>query len=544
MKTKSFIALGMAAALAAGCSSDDIVDDGGNNGGSNGSGKAFVSLNITLPSSAGTRSINNDFEHGSADEYKVSSLKVTYFYKEGNVDKTFSKTYDPSELAWEKPVSPVNGITTKALLPVQEVPFNGPAKVLVEVNTPENFAVDQVTPQQCLDVAKLTGEEQDCFFMTNTVNDDGTYLVPVMSYAKKTDAQNSASDQTIYVERAVAKVQLFTDWTGDYTISTGVNADSKVTIDKWQLDVTNKWTYAVRRFDVASYPAANYPRFYCGAPNRTYWAQDPNYDSYSYSEASETGNFHVIKNVNGITNAVGDIEYCLENTFDTKHQKQDETTRVLVSAIYTPKELVSEEGYTAGDTWYLLGNATKGYSATGVKRAIADALNEMTTPEGTLDASNISLEGIFIVAGTQEEMTTASFKINGTEPNDGQLAFVKNRLGRVTTYLNGRCYYGIRIKHLDYYCPWGVEGAPSFDETIYVDYVNSTHDRSELEKAYLGRYGVVRNNWYKVTINSISQPGTPTIPELTKDPDDQQKYYLQATINILDWAVRTQTEDL
>ena len=40
------------------------------------------------------------------------------------------------------------------------------------------------------------------------------------------------------------------------------------------------------------------------------------------------------------------------------------------------------------------------------------------------------------------------------------------------------------------------------------------------------------------------QPGSPIIPELTEEPDDEQKYYLQATINIQDWAVRNQGVDL
>lgn len=543
MKTKSFLAMGMIAALAVGCSSDDIVDGGGdNNNGNNGGGKAFVSLNITLPSSNGsasgpfhsaTRSENNQFDHGTANEYQVNKLTVIYFYNDANGNQQFVRTYQPEDLSWTKPADPANGITTTAVLPVEEVPFNGTAKVLVAVNTPAGLEVNQDNEVQAPTAEQLTGTSRNSFFMTNVVNDEGEYLVEVKSYAKKTDAQEHASENSIYVERAVGKVQLFTDWTGEYSVASGVNEGAKVTIDNWKLDVTNKLTYPIRKFDATSLPITDYARFYCGDPNRTYWAQDPNYDNYN--STLQHNNFNVITDVNDINNAVGSIEYCLENTFNTKHQKQDETTRVLAKATFVPKELVSDAEYLAGDkTWYTLGNSTKGYSATDVKEAIQAAYSEAGS---SINLSDITLKEIFLTAGTQKEIEKTSFDVNGAEPSDEQLAVVKNRLGKVTTYLQGKCYYAIRIKHLDYYCPWG---APDYKDYVYVD----DAERDAMEKTYLGRYGVVRNNWYKVTINSVSQPGSPLIPELTTNCDDEQKYYLQATINIQDWAVRNQGVDL
>lgn len=134
----------------------------------------------------------------------------------------------------------------------------------------------------------------------------------------------------------------------------------------------------------------------------------------------------------------------------------------------------------------------------------------------------------------ESEINTSTFSVenvtNETEIADN-VAKVQNTLGsKITTYKDGECFYAIRIKHFgDDVCPW---------ETGY-NYLTG-----ENEKGYLGRYGMVRNNWYQVTINKVTQPGSPTIPALTDKQDDEQYYYLQANINILDWAVRKQGVNL
>lgn len=65
------------------------------------------------------------------------------------------------------------------------------------------------------------------------------------------------------------------------------------------------------------------------------------------------------------------------------------------------------------------------------------------------------------------------------------------------------------------------------------------------ESKFLGRFGVVRNNWYDLTINSVTGPGEPEIPD-TPDPDEPDKVrsYINVEINVLSWAKRTQSIDL
>lgn len=544
MKTKSFIAMSMIAALAAGCSSDDIVDgvedtNGGTEVTTNGT--AFVSLNITLPSEAGTRSANNNFEHGTANEYNVKKIKITYYQEATGGEILDTKEYTSSDLAWEKPTTPADGITTKALLPVDEVKFSGNAYALVEVNTPDGLTVNYVNNEaQTVTASTLIGGG-DGFFMTNTVMENGTVLVPVHSYAKKTEAQEHAGEYNIYVERAVAKVDLNVkggdNWLGNiYTIASGVNNGAQVRIDKWQLDITNTKMFPIRKFAAASYDKTAYARFFSGFSYRTYWAEDPNYNNYDYYLPNSTEHpavFDTISSVREIQNAIGNCEYCLENTFNVEHQKQNETTRALVKATFLPKELTNI--VSLGTTWYTLGNSTKGYTKDQVEYAIAAAAG--------VDGTQVSLNEL--AAGTTD-FNDQVFTLSGTNLTEDMMNAVKNRLGKITTYVNGECYYAIRIKHLDHYCPWGDDsGAPTeFGGSPYVDYVYSGFNQPDLEIKYLGRYGVVRNNWYKITINTVSQPGSPTMPARTMDPDDEQKYYLQATINIQDWAVRNQGVDL
>ena len=64
------------------------------------------------------------------------------------------------------------------------------------------------------------------------------------------------------------------------------------------------------------------------------------------------------------------------------------------------------------------------------------------------------------------------------------------------------------------------------------------------ENKHLGLYGVVRNNWYDIRINSVSGPGEPEIPEIPDEPVNKEHSFINAEINILSWAKRTQDVNL
>ena len=98
----------------------------------------------------------------------------------------------------------------------------------------------------------------------------------------------------------------------------------------------------------------------------------------------------------------------------------------------------------------------------------------------------------------------------------------------ISTYLNGEAYYIARIKHFNELTHW-TAGTPYNGDN----------------KAFLGRYGVLRNNWYDLSVNSISGLGYPEVPEVKPTvPDDENDQYINVEVKILDWAKRSQSIDL
>ena len=67
---------------------------------------------------------------------------------------------------------------------------------------------------------------------------------------------------------------------------------------------------------------------------------------------------------------------------------------------------------------------------------------------------------------------------------------------------------------------------------------------SYTDAKHLGRYGVVRNNWYEINITRISGPGLPEIEDPDPDPDDGTEGFVKCAINVLSWARRTQNVEL
>ena len=57
---------------------------------------------------------------------------------------------------------------------------------------------------------------------------------------------------------------------------------------------------------------------------------------------------------------------------------------------------------------------------------------------------------------------------------------------------------------------------------------------------YLGRYGVLRNNWYNIQITGVKGLGFSEVPDVTPDPDDELESYIAVEIKVLSWAKRTQ----
>lgn len=393
------------------------------------------------------------------------------------------------------------------------------------------------------------------------------------TYATSTEAEtNPAAD--IYVERGVAKVTFtndkttatpFQDAAGIKTpLSNGSGiADVKYTITGWGLDITNKSSYLVRHYSsdwnglkTDQAPATNKFRFIGSnvveagktpLQYRTYWAEDPNYTMYDADLKNEfsiqpDGAPTFISNKFG-TAAVGDAQYCFENTFDVANQKQDKTTRVIVRAKVTVNDV-------PGDFYMINNGKSTLYSEANLKALVQNAIYNdpqvqallAAAPGATLNEGNINVTFTDNLTTAIRTITGFSFKINGTtyltsNPEvSGVLANANAKVSNIIKYKDGIVYYPVRIKHFgNDLTPWG-KGQPGVSKSDI--YATNNADR------YLGRYGVVRNNWYDLGVNSISGIGSAVVPPHKDTPDDELDQYISVRINVLSWAKRVQREDL
>ena len=214
---------------------------------------------------------------------------------------------------------------------------------------------------------------------------------------------------------------------------------------------------------------------------------------------------------------------------------QCQTTRVVFKAVFTPK------GFTAGQTFYKIGNNTAIWDATKLAQQIKTvALKAMNIT----DAAEQAKYGVDLSKGTNISGVAGQHKIaaeNITYTGDAQskvtvteevVNAINDKLGLtetgISTYLNGEAYYIARIKHFNEMTPW-TAGTPYDGDN----------------NAFLGRYGVLRNNWYDLSVNSISGLGYPDVPEVKPNvPDDENEQYINVEVKILDWAKRSQNIDL
>lgn len=571
MKIKHLFGLAVIAAMTASCSSNNDLVNGGNGSSKNETGTAYASFKINLPTTSGTRAdVDPDgtpgFNEGTAAEYEVKNGTILIFDKDG-------KFVESADLGTMNPWTNVqeNGVTTAAIATVQlkDVSVKGSYKALVLLNnntkddktkkvTLPNSGVTYATWNEDASNANAVNyAKTDGIFMANAPmytdkTTEPTTLVDIKGvYASKEEAQANPAT-TIYVERGLAKVTMKDFETKGYSIGDNTTyAGATVKIEKWQLDVTNNSTYPVHQtsgLKTAWDQIWNTPRFYdktSTAFQRVYWGVDPNYNNADYLDLANCKTaFKMIENKD-VTGAAGDAnpQYCLENTFDLNNMKQGQTTRVVFKAVFTPN------GFTAPATFYKIGNNTAIWKEADLKQQIKTVAltamgitddKEQAKYDVKLDATtnNISGEaGQHLIKAENitytDEAASPEVKENVVKKINEKLTAINEKLGLsaetgISTYLNGEAYYIARIKHFNELTPWKAGEAYG----------------SENEK-YLGRYGVLRNNWYELSVNKVSGLGYPDIPEVKPDlPDDENDQYISVSVKILSWAKRSQKIDL
>ena len=577
VNVKNLFGMAVMATALVGCSSNDNLNPNANDNAGK-AGEAYASFKINLPTVSGTRAPSvpdgtPEFKPGTDDEYAVNDATLLLFKKDKEGGKTVYKFQESVDLGNMEPwtSSSTDGITTTAKLTAKltkaEVGSNKGYYALIVLNNNKGMDKKITYPgvgDKYSDWSKkaitITSTENNYlkhdkgFFMANAPKyvADGTpeTLVEIKNvYASKQQAENSTAT-TVYVERGLAKVSLADGSKEHVDINKGNYKDDKVDITGWTLDVTNTKTYPVHVTDglwediwkttVADGDNdASITRFYDSKLlefPRVYWGADPNYSTDFASVADCKKDFKMATTTDFKSGADAKMpQYCLENTFDINHMVQGQTTRVLFSAKYTPAN------FRDGETFYKFGNSPKLWHAADVVAQIKAKAMEVL---GEADDSKVTVK----LDATGNDMTNSGVKLvaavnvqhNSTNILDAQASQINEKLGfkaatatdaavGLSTYKSGVSYYIARVKHFNNLTPWSAG--------------NVTYGGKNIN--WLGRYGVLRNNWYELSVNSVSGPGYPDIPEVKPTvPDDENDQYINVEVKILDWAKRSQTVDL
>lgn len=550
----------MATALVA-CSSNDDLASNGHEG--NQTGEAYASFRINLPTTSGTRADDPkpgtpSFDGGTAKEYEVKNGTILIFDKAG-------KYVTSAQLGNMNPWTDVksdDGVTTAAIATVQlsNVKVGGDYQALVLLNNDVDATTSKVklpstgTPYATwsADASKVNAEKYastDGIFMANAPKYTGTTtepttLVPIANICASREEAQAKVATTVYVERGLAKVTMQNYTDGGYTVAEGTYKGDKVEIKNWQLDVTNKSTFPVHQIGETGFDDIwSTPRFYDGGNQsfkRVYWGVDPNYSGATLQKLEACKNAFTMIGKNDIKGKTGNDhpQYCLENTFDLSNMMQGQTTRVVFKAVYTPSALVG----TTEKTFYKIGNNTAIWKKADLEEQIHTvAVTAMGITDATeqakyvvkLDATDNNISGEagqhLIKAENITYTGEGTSQVNQNVVNTiNEKLGLKEEGGKITsgiaTYLDGVTYYIARIKHFNELTPWTAgEG------------YGIKNDK------YLGRYGVLRNNWYDLSVTSISGLGYPDVPEVKPTvPDDENEQFINVEVKILDWAKRSQ----
>lgn len=574
MKIKHLFGLAVIAAMTASCSSNEDLGTAGPGTGTNEAGVGYAIFTINLPSVSGTRAADlggAEMAEGTPEEYKVSNATALIFQKYGSDEGSY-KFVESVTLpidGWKDDSTP--GITTtskKLVAKLTNVDTKNDYSVLILLNN-KNVNLPTVgqsyndwNSKNILTPSVTDWAGSDGFYMANAPLKGSAaspetlvHIDKNKIYASEAEANKPTNDcaATVFVERGVAKMTVAAP--GTITVkdkATTKPTKSQVTFSNWALDITNKKTFAVHNIDGLSKDFSDIwtTERFTGTNNRVYWGTDPNYNlaGLNTNDAKRKEEFNFItapseinKDFTNTTNT--NPVYCLENTFNLANMYQGQTTRVIFKATYTPKDDAGNPLAEQDGTFYTIGNMTNILNEAALKTAVNTAATSVL-PGCTVDYTNLKTEGSHVITLADIKDSTGKTLVadkdysgkTGTqivkEIND-KLGLIDGAghaeaMVGINTYLKGATYYIARVKHFGSLTPW-----------------NSGESYGTDNGKYLGRYGMLRNNWYELTVGNVYGPGYPGVPPVDPNqPDDENEKYLSVSVKILSWAKRSDTVDL
>lgn len=547
----------------------------------------YVALNICLPATGGAgmrASSDGTLTDGEKKEYAVNDATLILFAGNNEEEALFEGAYMvPARFTTDGSTSQVT-VSSRVTRKIRQVE-NGNVYAYVILNgigagvvdTEDGAATDDVqhtaltvktkdgtvtlsrqTPVTFRKFLQYVTDATDTrrgFLMTNApLYNTGTNTVQTLSLIapgriKLTpeEAEGEAATE-VYVERVMAKVSLVDGREASkcqYSVTNDAGHKTttyKVTLKNWVLDNTNRSAYLTRHATTADFKAwaglknvkAAATRFVGATPVatgdyrtfvRTHWAKDVNYDKNVYpADMSRLadGNEAAVNGALGTDNP----QYCFENTFDVERMTADNTTRAILAAQFV------EKGKAAADLYLYDNDTTTLANTANMTDDIMATINAMEVVKARGKATDLIFEDVNAHLKRVKSFTIGSVSY-AADATDAAILKVFNtvysNIGDINIYKNGMVYYQIRVKHFgDDLTPWN-RGEAKVTTTDTYPVVNR-------DANYLGRYGILRNNWYELNVATVNRLGYPAIPPLTDKPDDLLNEYISVKVNIQPWV--------
>lgn len=329
------------------------------------------------------------------------------------------------------------------------------------------------------------------------------HVVPVTTTEAAAKAEAEQNRMMVQIERLAVKLTV--DTAPTVTVMTGGSFEF---VD-WTLDAVNGtyYPFAEKTMGGTAHMPANYLF--------NFYTHDPNFeDNVGISYAMiVTSSYEAVLAHDYIWLPAGEAEYCIENTMDAEAQLVQNATRVVIRALYSPA------GFVPGADWFSFGGVNY--------PTLADLqLAYLNAPVGSnirvacddffLRVANyLTARGIPLDAPDFSQLTDADL---ANVSNGGDV--VKGAIDDpvIRWYQGGVNYYRYAIRHDN-----EADGFMAF-----------------------GKYGVVRNNQYVLTLTSVGGAGTPWFPDINNpgpgdplptDPLDIEAGFLGIEVGLANWVL-------
>lgn len=573
MKIKKLFFAGLALAALVAC---DKENESGN---TLKDGDAYINVKIAYsdPVTKG-QAAEPPFYYGTAAEQKINNAYFIFYYADGSFCQYVKKTdlkmnsqgagasTDKNIEELSDGVVLLRGLKSKQYPVYMSVILNSEDE-WIGANI-ENKSIEEASKavQSAIATADKNDQVNWTNFMMSSSSFDNSDAVSGY-YCTKLKASNFQESEALaiaegnpveaYVERLAAKVKVefaeslgTSGKIGSFTVN-GTSKDLYFNVTGWGLNATTKDSYCFKNINTGWTEETLGFKWNDAANFRSYWGKSTNYGTGiypgtygssvdKYDEKTATLNYITY---NDLKVGINGNAYCRENTNDPEVLGKNfsgTVTSVLLKAQVTDEKGNAVTLYNFAGSLYDEAN----YKAAALNSFEASTTNRIwkkTVSGGNTTYTKVTADDLSVVISADgyahvelKEASNYCFGAGETSTKDATTAEINKLLNGdeaykyntgCSFYKEGMMYYNIPIEHLR-------------DDGKY-------NDSDYVQKE--GNYGVVRNHYYIITVNSIRNLGKAVnVPDerIIPNDDDVKNYFVAAKINVLSWKVVRQSVDL